>query len=96
MSVEELLAKYIDSAEQVFRDISVSEVSLAVDVKSVKEILSFAKCYLDDARFYMEKGKHDVGLTSIAYCEGLLDALRMLEAVKFKWPAKREKKRSQH
>jgi hypothetical protein len=95
MSAEGLLAKYIDSAEQVFRDISVSEVSLTVDVKSVKEILSFAKCYLDDARFYMEKEKHEVGLTSIAYCEGLLDALRMLGAVKFKWPEKREKKRSQ-
>jgi hypothetical protein len=52
--------------------------------------MDFAKAYLEDARYYREKKKFEVSLTSIAYCEGLLDALRLLGAVKFEWPTRKK------
>ncbi len=40
--------------------------------------------YLQDARFYLESGKATTALASIAYAEGLLDALNFLELTKTK------------
>jgi FAD synthetase len=72
-------------------DVAKSPVN--VDVDSVKKVLESAKAYLEDAKYYKTKKELDVSLTSIAYCEGLLDALRLLGAVKFEWPTRRKKKR---
>jgi FAD synthetase len=91
MSLERLVSKYIVSAEHVFDNIEIAESS--ADLESVKKVLEFAKAYLEDAKYYRNKKQLDVGLTSIAYCEGLLDALRLLGAVKFEWPTKRKKRR---
>jgi FAD synthetase len=94
MSLDELASKYISSAEQVFAKVAVSRDSLNVNVESVRKVVDCAKDYLEDARYYMEKKKFEVSLTSVAYCEGLLDALRMLGAVSFEWPKKARKTRS--
>jgi len=48
-------------------------------------VFDWAKRYLQDAKYYQEKGKLETSLTSVAYCEGLLDALRLLGAVDFSW-----------
>ncbi|KPV63960.1 MAG: hypothetical protein AOA66_0541 [Candidatus Bathyarchaeota archaeon BA2] len=40
---------------------------------------------LEDAKYYQKGGKLEIGLASVAYCEGLLDALRLLGVVKFSW-----------
>jgi hypothetical protein len=90
MSWEKLASKYIATAEQVFTELQVMDVCVNVDVADVREVLEFARAYLEDAKYYKDKGKFEVSLTSIAYCEGLLDALRLLGAVKFEWPAKRK------
>ena len=92
MSLEMLVSKYISSADRVFETIHVSEVCVNVDVDTIKEVLESAKAYLEDAKYYREKRKFEVGLTSVAYCEGLLDALQLLGAVEFKWPVKQEKR----
>lgn len=94
MSLNELASKYINSAEQVFTKVAISRNSLGVNVESVRKVVDCAKDYLEDAKYYMEKKKFEVSLTSVAYCEGLLDALRMLGAVSFEWPKKPRKKRS--
>jgi len=47
---------------------------------------------LQDAKYYKAHGKLETSLTSVAYCEGLLDALRLLGAVKFEWPTNQERK----
>jgi FAD synthetase len=86
MSLDELASKYIGTAEQVFKNLAVPEDSLSVNVGSVRKVVLCAKDYLQDARYYREKKKFEVSLTSVAYCEGLLDALRMLGAVSFEWP----------
>ena len=55
------------------------------------KVLAWAIDYLEDAKYYKAQGKLETSLTSVAYCEGLLDALRLLGAVNFEWPAKQEK-----
>jgi hypothetical protein len=95
MTLNELASKYISSAEHVFKQIEVAQTPLTLDFSNVSSIIESAKAYLDDARHYREKKKFEVSLTSIAYCEGLLDALRLLGAVRFEWPTtKAERKPS--
>jgi FAD synthetase len=93
MSLNKLASKYISSAEHVFNDIEVAETPTALDFPRVCSVVDFAKAYLEDARYYREKKKFEVSLTSIAYCEGLLDALRLLGAVRFEWPTRKEKEK---
>jgi len=88
MSLNELASKYIGSAEHVFDRIEFTEPPVTLDLTRVRNVVDFAKAYLKDARYYREKKKFEVSLTSIAYCEGLLDALRLLGAVKFEWPTR--------
>lgn len=92
MSLEALVSKYIASAENVFDEMQISETSVNLDAKSVKEVVEFAKAYLEDAKYYMDRKRFEVSLASVAYCEGLLDALMLLELVKFKWPMKEKAK----
>jgi FAD synthetase len=88
MSLEELVSKYVGSAEHVFREIDITETGTNINVPNVKKVLEFAKAYLEDAKYYRDKKKFEVSLASVAYCEGLLDALKLLGAVKFEWPTK--------
>jgi FAD synthetase len=68
-----------------------------IGLPEVSAVLDSAKAYLDDAKYYEEKQKFEVSLTSVAYCEGLLDALRLLGAVNFEWPQKKQRKpRNEH
>ena len=86
MTLNELVSKYITSAEHVFDHIEVAKSPMTIGLSKVNYIMDSAKAYLEDARHYREKKKFEVSLTSIAYCEGLLDALRLLGAVRFEWP----------
>ena len=95
MTLIELVSKYISSGEHVFKHMEIAENPTTVDFSQVSSIIDFAKAYLEDAKHYREKKKFEVSLTSIAYCEGLLDALRLLGAVRFEWPTiKTERKPS--
>jgi len=86
MSLERLVSKYVDSAKQVLESIEVVETPMTVEAAGVEKVVGYARDYLSDAEYYREKEKLDVSLTSVAYCEGLLDALRLIGAVKFEWP----------
>jgi FAD synthetase len=61
--------------------------------ESVSAVLRWATDYLEDAKYYKAQGKLETSLTSVAYCEGLLDALRLLGAVKFEWPTNQQRKK---
>jgi len=87
MTLNELTSKYISSAEHVFDHMEAADTPITLDFSHVSNVIDFAKAYLEDAKHYREKKKFEVSLTSIAYCEGLIDALRLLGAVKFEWPA---------
>jgi len=92
MSLETLSAKYISSAEKVLKELERTQTPINVTEESVGNILGWASDYLEDAKYYKVQGKLEICLTSVAYCEGLLDALRLLGAVKFEWPTSQERK----
>ena len=93
MSLEALVAKYIASTEKVLKKMQQTEGSISVAKESVNSILSYVTAYLEDAKYYKAQKRFETSLTSIAYCEGLLDALKLLGAVKFECPAKTERKK---
>ncbi len=88
MNLEKLVLKYIVSAEHVLSEVEIVESYVNVDADGVKKVVEFAKAYLEDAKYYKERNRFEVSLASVAYCEGLLDALKLLGAVKFEWPVK--------
>lgn len=84
-SIEQLISKYIQGAENAIEQIGEINNHGNLNNKKVKTVFDWAKNYLQDAKYYRDKGNLDTSLTSVAYCEGLLDALRLLEAVDFSW-----------
>jgi FAD synthetase len=91
--LEALTTKYIGSAEKVLKELQKTTIPIAVTEAAVSDVLSWAANYLEDAKYYRLEGKLETSLTSVAYCEGLLDALRLLGAVKFEWPTSQERER---
>ncbi|MEM4700555.1 MAG: DUF357 domain-containing protein [Candidatus Bathyarchaeia archaeon] len=89
MSLVELVSKYIASTNHVFSEIRVMDGCAAFSVDDVRRVLELAKAYLQDAKYYRDEGKLEVSLASVAYCEGLLDALKILGMVKFEWPKRK-------
>ena len=92
MSLKNLVSKYITSTAQVLENIEVSEEEISLDEEKIGEVLDYVKAYFQDAKYYKDKHRFKVSLTSVAYCEGLLDALKLLGAVKFEWSEKKERR----
>jgi len=85
MSLEGLVAKYVQNTERVLTQMRAIENPEAIDQEKVREIIETAKRYLEDAKYYREREKLETSLAAVAYCEGLLDALRLLGMVEFSW-----------
>ena len=85
MTLEELTAKYIGKTEKVLEDVRICGDAGQVNRGEVDSVIQHARRYLEDAKYYSKKGKAETGLASVAYCEGLLDALRLLGLVEFSW-----------
>ena len=85
MKIDDLVTKYIHGAEKVINEIEKLPDELHINENEAKTVFDWAKRYLEDAKYYQEKGKLETSLTSVAYCEGLLDALRLLGVVEFSW-----------
>ena len=81
MTVETLVEKYIKSAKKAIQQIE----ERRRPGYNAEKVLDHAKRYLEDANYYREQEKFETALTSVAYCEGLLDALRLLGMVEFQW-----------
>jgi len=82
---EERAEKYIKGAEKVLKDLSLLPLPRAIDEASVREALGYADMYLRDADHYLKEGRKLSALISVCYCEGILDALRLLKLVNFEW-----------
>jgi len=91
MTLKELTSKYIRSSEKVLAEVKLVQDVVVIDEEKIKGIVESAKHYLNDAKYYQERNKLDTSLASVAYCEGLLDALRLLGVVEFTWPSGKEK-----
>ena len=92
MSSQALLIKYIQNSEKVFAEVKINQNAKFPGSERVADVVEYAKRYLSDAKYYGEKQQYETALVSIAYCEGLLDALRLLKLVDFTWPEANEKK----
>ena len=93
MSLEALASNYIVSAEKVLKEMQRVKGTIALNDESVNKIVEYAAAYLADAKYYKAQKRFETSLTSIAYCEGLLDALKLLGAVKFEWPTSTKSER---
>lgn len=85
MKIDDLVTKYIRGAERVVNEIEPLPDEVHLNEQEVSTVFDWAKRYLEDAKYYQGKGNLETSLTSVAYCEGLLDALRLLGAVEFSW-----------
>jgi FAD synthetase len=85
MKIDDLITKYIRGAERVISEIKEIPEDVKLNNKEAETVFDWAKRYLSDAKYYQEQGQLETSLTSVAYCEGLLDALRLLGAVEFIW-----------
>ena len=85
MTLEEMVSSYIRKTERVFGEVRRVSSSVYFDEGKVESVIETAKRYLEDAKYYQRRSKLETSLASVAYCEGLLDALRLLGAVEFSW-----------
>ena len=85
MNINERTLKYIVKTERAFKELRISCCLAKIEKSSVANIIEEAKRYLEDAKYYFKKREYEVSLASVAYCEGLLDALRMLGLIEFEW-----------
>jgi hypothetical protein len=82
MSAEELTKKYINAMEKTLQNAKRSKRTIEVTEACFDEIYGYVTAYLKDAKYFSENKQFETSLTSIAYCEGLLDALKLIGAVK--------------
>lgn len=76
--------RYKENLDRVFSQLK-PELRKA-DANAMK-VVDLARRYFEDAVYFKEGGQLTTALISMAYCEGLLDALRLLKIVDFKWEA---------
>jgi len=88
MKLHELLDRYIENTETVLAEIAIAQ-SPHIDREKVGNVVEAAKRYLEDAKYYRDKKQLETGLASVAYSEGLLDALKLLKVAEFTWPRKK-------
>jgi hypothetical protein len=93
MTLETLTEKYITSTEKIIKELQQTQTAITVTPENINNILNYVTNYLQDAKYYKAQKNLETSLTSIAYCEGLLDALKLLGAVKFEWPTNTKTKK---
>lgn len=81
MSVKTLSVKYIGAIEKSIAGMQRTKGPISVSEKCIDELIGYVTAYLKDARYFREQKKFETSLISIAYCEGLLDALKLIGAV---------------
>ncbi|MGD0177421.1 MAG: DUF357 domain-containing protein [Candidatus Bathyarchaeia archaeon] len=70
--------RYIATMEKALQQNNPLKEGIMVEVANIAKVSDAIHRYLQDARFYLTSGKPTTALASIAYAEGLLDALKFL------------------
>jgi hypothetical protein len=81
MNTETLANKYINSMEATLKNVKQARIAIKVSPECIDEVYGYVKAYLQDAKYFLQQKNFDTSLTSIAYCEGLLDALKLIGAI---------------
>ena len=71
--------RYIATLETAFRKAKLRNADTIVHAPNVDRVSDSIERYLQDARHYLDDGRGTTALASVAYAEGLLDALIFLE-----------------
>ena len=71
--------RYIAMLETAFRKAKLRNADAGVRGANVDRVSDAIQRYLHDARHYLDEGRGTTALASVAYAEGLLDALVFLE-----------------
>lgn len=78
----ELARRYVTSFETAIGKFAPVNEDTVVKEHEIKRVSDAMGRYLDDARYYLKNGKPVTALASIAYAEGLMDALTFLKLTK--------------
>jgi FAD synthetase len=81
---EERAIRYIKSLETAIEKFTPINADVVVIAQAVKRVTDTMNRYLNDAHYYLQNGKPVTALASVAYAEGLMDALSFLELAKTK------------
>lgn len=72
-------SRYITTLTTTLQNAKAKTVDTGVRALNVIRVMDAIQRYLQDARHYLEEGRAATALASVAYAEGLLDALFFLE-----------------
>jgi len=78
---------YITKTRSVLKEMKLKKPFQPMSDDLINELMDHVRRYVEDAKFYFESGDLETALASISYCEGLLDALKLLGIAKFEWPS---------
>lgn len=81
----ERVSRYLSGVEKVFRDIRLLETPRLVNREEMSKALNWARNYYEDSKVFRDRGDLVSSLVAVAYCEGILEGLRLLGLVDFKW-----------
>lgn len=79
------LDKYILGVKNVFREMKTLGETREMSIEKLNLALEWARNYYSDSIAFRRKGDLVSSLIAIAYCEGILEGLRLLKLVDFKW-----------
>jgi len=82
MSAEALTDKYIATMEKMLKNMHRTQGSIIISETCVNDLVGYVEAYLADAKYFRSQKHFETSLTSIAYSEGLLDALILVGAIK--------------
>jgi len=71
--------RYITTLTGVFEKTKTSTNDGSVAAANVRRVTDSIQRYLQDAEHYLKEGRPSTSLASVAYAEGLLDALILLD-----------------
>lgn len=81
--LERKVSRYLASVAKAFQRARVQPPKGMEE--GVDEVIDAARRYFSDSIHFKNKRDLVTSLATVAYCEGLLDALRMLGFVEFEW-----------
>jgi hypothetical protein len=76
---KERAGRYIANFSIALEKITMTHGDSVVLAANISRVTDAVRRYLDDAQHYLNEGRPTTSLASIAYAEGLLDALTFLE-----------------
>jgi len=82
--LDRLIEKYVKSCRGALDEMKLRSKPSELNEGTVKDLIEHAERYLRDAMHFAPDRK-PTALASVSYCEGILDALKLLGLVDFEW-----------